>query len=226
MWMTCSWKILARGDQDTNWTIWLTIWRTPTASSQSSTIAFPLRSWRWALFNWIGLWWKWIYASTGGYTLCSEHPCWEKQQVVQGCHICSGWSSSSGCFDCVLIRFRFDLEIAHQVYLLDFGLVATVPNTPEHLKHILPQFCSCMPAQVWMIPKGQQVCFCHDQNGLLLIDWMLPCSDQLLCIRPSEQPWVPDWPLHLTASYGLRRALSASYKWPGQLAICKFWSHF
>ena len=48
----------------------------------------------------------------------------------------------------VLIRFRFDLEIVHQVYLLDFGLVATVPNTPEHLKHILLQFCSCMPAQV------------------------------------------------------------------------------
>jgi len=36
---------------------------------------------------------------------------------------------------------------AVQVYLLDFGQVATVPNTPEHLKHILPQFCSCMPAQ-------------------------------------------------------------------------------
>ena len=39
-------------------------------------------------------------------------------------------------------------ETTSQVYLLDFGLVVTVPNSPEYLKNILPQFCSCMPAQV------------------------------------------------------------------------------
>jgi len=36
---------------------------------------------------------------------------------------------------------------AVQVFLHDFGGEATVPNTPEHLKSLLPQFSSCMPAQ-------------------------------------------------------------------------------
>ena len=102
--------------------------------------------------------------------------------MVQGCHICSGWSSCSGCFPAVLVKFGFDLEINLQVYLLDFGLVATVPNTPEHFKHILPQFCSCMPAQVYMILLIEvELDIIKSVHCFVLMDWIL---DQPSCIRP------------------------------------------